>query len=150
MEQRKKVNKITSDQEYTDEEIRRWLWLRAVEWAAWPSFITQPIIPILVIFFDWWFALAFLFVFSLFLCLVRYKYINVRLANTAVLFVKLKWPIAIGSSIYLFIVGRYISGLVVLFWPGFLAGLLHIPAEVGRIELLFAKKIGYVDEDVEL
>jgi len=32
----------------------RWAWLRAVEWINWPSFITQPVVPVVLYFFDWW------------------------------------------------------------------------------------------------
>jgi hypothetical protein len=36
---------------YTEPELQRWLHLRAIEWAAWPAFITQPVVPILFMFF---------------------------------------------------------------------------------------------------
>ena len=61
----------------------------------------------------------------------------------------LKWPAAISAAIYLFIKGNYISGVLALLWP-LLAGFVCIPGKVGLIELAFAKKIGYVDQDAEL
>jgi len=53
---------------------------------------------------------------------------------------------AVGSAIYLFF--RVLGGLALL-WP-FLAGLISAPAQVGRLELALAKKIGYVDQEVRL
>lgn len=42
-----------NEYEHTDEENLKWSWLRAVEWGAFPIFVTQPIIPFLIFFFDW-------------------------------------------------------------------------------------------------
>jgi len=38
---------------YTPEEKERWIHLRALEWSAWPTFISQPTVPVLLIFFPW-------------------------------------------------------------------------------------------------
>ena len=36
--------------EHTEEENKRWCWLRACEWGQWPLFVSQPIIPPLLLF----------------------------------------------------------------------------------------------------
>jgi hypothetical protein len=136
--------------EFTESELQRWLWLRAVEWSNWPSFLAQPLAPILFIFFWWPYVLSGILVLDILWAYVRYSYANPRLANTgANLVAWLKWPAAIGAAIYLFIQGRYITGILALIWP-LLAGFVCIPAKVGQIELSFAKKVGYVDKDAEL
>lgn len=136
--------------ELTESELKRWLWLRAVEWANWPSFIFQPIAPILFIFFWWLYVLAGILILDILWASIRYSYVNPQLANIGAIFVTwFKWPAAIGAAIYLFILGGYIAGVLALFWP-LLAGFVCIPAKIGRVELAFAKKVGYVDTGAEL
>src|SRR5438874_12445690 len=36
---------------YSEPELQRWLHLRAIEWCAWPVFLSQPIVPLLLIWF---------------------------------------------------------------------------------------------------
>ncbi|MBI3669774.1 MAG: hypothetical protein HY237_08355 [Acidobacteria bacterium] len=137
--------------ETSEPQLRRWLWLRAAEWTNWPSFVSQPIVPVLFIFFPWLYVLAGVFLVDLLWALVRYRYINVRAANYAAYFVVFtKWPAAIGSAILLFVHHSYFAGIVAIVWPLGLSGIIGIPGQIGRIELLFAKKIGYVNEDAEL
>jgi hypothetical protein len=134
----------------TESELQRWLWLRAVEWANWPSFLSQPLAPILFIFLFWPYVIAGIFFLDIFWSSIRYSYVNPQLANSGAILVSwLKWPAAIGAAIYLSIQDNYISGVLALLWP-FLAGLICLPAKIGQIELAFAKKIGYVDQNVEL
>src|SRR5437773_10007994 len=88
---------------YTDGEIRRWLWLRAVEWAAFPAYLSQPVAPILFIFYPWYFVILCIFILGVLWCFVRYSFVSPSLAGAVVVpVVWLKWPTAIGSSIYLF------------------------------------------------
>lgn len=136
--------------DFTESELQRWLWLRAVEWSNWPSFLSSPLAPILFIFFWWPYVLAGIFVLDIFWASIRYSYVNPQLANAGAIFVAwLTWPAAISAAIYLFIKVNYISGVLALLWP-FLAGYVCIPAKIGLIELAFAKKIGYVDQNTEL
>jgi hypothetical protein len=83
-------------------------------------------------------------------CIIRYKFVSARLASAACLAVVwLKWPAAIGSSIYLFIHHQPTAAMVALIWP-FVAALSSLPFKIGIIELAFAKKIGFVSPDTEL
>lgn len=136
--------------EFTESELQRMLWLRAVEWSNWPMFISQPLVPILFIFFWWPYVLAAFFILDILWSTIRYSYVNLRVANIGATFVVwLKWPATIVAAIYLFIQGRYIVAALALVWP-LLSGLISIPGKIGLIELEFAKKIGYVDLDAEL
>ena len=135
---------------YSDEEIRRWLWLRAVEWGAFPAYLSQPVAPILFIFYPWYFVVLWIFVLGVVWCFVRYSFVSIHLAGAVVLpVVWLKWPAAIGSSIYLFCHHQIGGGVVALIWP-LVASFAGIPAKIGVIELTFAKKIGYAPHDAEL
>jgi len=135
---------------YSDEEIRRMLTLRAIEWAAWPTYVTQPIVPILFIFYQWYFVLFFIFIVGVPWCLLRYHLTSFHLATLVVpAVVWLKWPAAIGSSVYLFIHDQYVAGIIAILYP-LIAGFIGIPGKVGVIELSFAKQLGYVDKDATL
>ena len=129
---------------YTGPEIERWLHIRAIEWTAWPSFITQPIVPILLMFFPRYWMLLTVFLLGIPWCAVRYSFVSPRLAQLAVFFVLLKWPVAVGSATYLFVERNYVPTIIALLWP-MVAGLIGIPGKIGVVELELAKRLGYID-----
>ncbi|HEY5505570.1 MAG TPA: hypothetical protein VIK28_10475 [Sedimentisphaerales bacterium] len=139
---------------YTDDEIKRWLWLRAIEWGAFPAFLSQPVAPILFIFSPWYFVVLGVVALGLIWRFVRYSFVSVRVAGAVVVpIVWLKWPASIGSGIYLFIHHQPAAGVLALVWPfvaGWIGAATSFPTYVGTIELAFAKKIGYVSPDAEL
>ncbi|MGB7583100.1 MAG: hypothetical protein WBL85_11715 [Sedimentisphaerales bacterium] len=129
---------------WTNDEIKRWLWLRSIEWAALPAFVSQPLAPILFIFFPWYLVLGVVVILGVLWCLLRYLFVNVAFATIACcIVVWLKWPSAVGSAIYLFFHHHPLPAIIALLWP-LLAGFAGIPGKVGVIELAFAKKIGFV------
>jgi hypothetical protein len=135
---------------WTDTEIRRWLWLRAVEWNAFPSYSSQPLVPIMFIFFPWYLVIATVLALNILWTAMRYSYVNVAISKNAAYFVYFaKWPLTIGSAIYLFLHHELIPALIALAWP-WLAGFVGIPGKIGVIELALAKKIGFVPEDTVL
>jgi hypothetical protein len=135
---------------YTDDEIKRWLWLRAVEWSSLPAYLSQVIVPFLFIFYTWYEVVLAFFGVSLLWCLIRYFFVSVAVSNIACLVVVwLKWPVAIGSAIYLFGHKQLLAGVVALIWP-LVAAFTSPPGKVGVIELMLAKRIGFVSPDAEL
>lgn len=135
---------------FSDEELRRWLWLRAIEGTNWPAFLSQPIAPLLFLFFWWPYVVGSIVAVDILWAFIRYDFVSPRLATVGCLTVAwLKWPAALGSGIYLLGQHSYLAGVLALLWP-LLAGLIHVPpGQVGRVELLFAKAIGYVEQDTE-
>jgi hypothetical protein len=128
-------------------QLARWLWLRAAEWSNLPSFVSQPIVPILLIFFYWPFVLGGLFALDVLWAFVRYKYVNVRASSYIAKFVILtKWPAAIVSAIILFVHHRILAGTLAIAWPLGLGGLIAVPGQIGKLQILFAKKIGPIAE----
>ena len=124
--------------------------LRAVEWNALPAFLSQPLAPVLLIFFPWYWVLGSVLVLGLAWCAVRYLFVNVAVATVACLVVTwLKWPAAVGSAIYLFFRHEPVPAVVALLWP-LVAGFTGIPGNLGIIELAFAKKIGFVSSNAQL
>ena len=135
---------------WTEGEIKRRLWLRAVEWAAFPAYVSQPLAPIMFIFFPWYWVIATVVVLGVLSSFIRYSYVNVAIATFACFFVVwVKWPCAIGSAIYLFLCHQPVPAVIAVLWP-MLGGFVGIPGKVGVIELAFAKKIGFVPQDTEL
>ena len=136
---------------WTNAEIQKWLLLRAIEWSAFPAFVSQPLVPIMFLLFSWYWVIATVIVLNILWSRIRYSYVNIAVARMACHFVVFaKWPFAIGSAIYLFIHGQFVPGLIGLFCP-LLAGWITIPGgKVVVIELALAKKIGYVPDDAEL
>ena len=77
---------------------------------------------------------------------IRYRYISVTAASSAVLFVKFcSWPAAILSAVYLVLHHSYLSGILALAWPAGLSGVITVPGQTGRIELMLAQKVGYIE-----
>ena len=140
--------------QHTDQQNLRWCWLRAVEWAAFPAFLSQPVAPILFIFFPWYFVMLGVVTLGLVWRFVRYSFVSVRIASAVVVpVVWLKWPASIGSSIYLFLHHQPVAGVLALVWSfvaGWTGAAIGFPTQVGVIELAFAKKIGYAPQDAEL
>jgi len=135
---------------YTEAEIQRWLHLRAIEWSGFPGYISQIVAPILFIFYPWWQVLLAVVVVGLPWCVIRYWFVLPELSDKiCLLVVWFKWPVCIGSAIYLFFHQQPLPGVVALVWPLF-ARLLTLPGKVGIIELQFAKSIGYVPPDAEI
>jgi len=134
-------------EEYTDEEIKRWLWLRAVEWSAFPAYVSQVVAPILFIFYPWYLVVLALVILGLFWCLIRYSFVCVMLSKGACLIVVwFKWPVAIASAIYLFAHHEIAAGVAALIWP-LVAAFTIPPGKVGVVELALAKRIGFVPRD---
>jgi hypothetical protein len=139
---------------YTDDEIKRWLWLRAIEWGSFPAFVSQPVAPILFIFIQWYLVVLAVVALELIWRFVRYSFVSVRIAGAVVVpVVWLKWPASIGSGIYLWLHHKPVVGVLALVWSlvaGSIGAATGYPTYVGIIELAFAKKIGYVPPDAEL
>jgi hypothetical protein len=144
---------------FSEGELQRWLYLRAIEWSVWPAFVSQPIVPVLLIFFPAIWVLVGLLITDFLWRFIRYSFVSPSLANDGAFFVViLKWPSAIGSAIYLLVHQRYGMAVLALLWP-LLAGFVSAPGSllvavgagrptlVGQIELELAKRIGHVSRD---
>ena len=127
----------------TASQLDRWVWLRAAEWMNFPSFVSQPVVPVLLVFIPWLYVLAGVLLLDFIWVLLRYRYIHLRLAVYAAQFVIFtKWPAAIGSAAFLFLHHSPIAGVLAIAWPVGLSGVVVVPGKIGRIESLFAQEIG--------
>jgi hypothetical protein len=130
---------------WTEEEIKHWCWLRAIEWDAFPAYLSQLLAPPLFIFFPWYLVILAVFIFGALWCIVRIGFVSVALANFACIVVMWgKWPVALGSAIFLFFNHQLVAGVVSILWP-LIAGFVGLfPGKVGVHEIAFAKKLGFV------
>ena len=146
---------------YTNAEIERWIHLRAIEWSGWPTFISQPVLPVLLIFYPWHIVLVGLLCVDLVWQIIQHVFVSVQLSEISCFAVVwLKWPAALGSSIYLFLHGRYGIGILALLWPlcgsfvtaplDILLGWLRLRRSLGSISLALAKRLGYVSQAAQL
>lgn len=92
---------------------------RAIEWGRLPIFISQPLVPSLLIFLPAMYILSFFVIltgfWSFFLC---YRCINLGIANYAYFAVQWsKWFIAIACSAYLISRGEIATGILAILWP---------------------------------
>jgi hypothetical protein len=137
---------------HSDQDNLTWSWLRAVEWGRWPIFLSQPLAPILLLFFDWKAVILGVVAANfLWAVLVRYQFVNVPLAYLGALFVRLKWLAYPSVAIYLFLQKETIPALVALFWPLLIFVIGVVPTtQIGRIQKMFMAKLSYEAVPTEL
>jgi CheY-like chemotaxis protein len=136
--------------EFNEDEAVRWAWLRAIEWGAFPAYLSQLVAPILFVFYPWYYVLLGVVVLGIAWLPVRYTFVSVRLASVACLVVVLlKWPAAIVSSVFLFRHQEPVAGVVAILWTLLFAGLAGKPARVGILQSMFLNKIGVLPSDLD-
>ena len=100
--------------DFTPDELARLCWLRAVEWLAWPAFLSQPLLPILYVYYPVRQALMVTVLAGFVWILIRYNFMNLRLADLGCLWVRLKWITIPIGCLLLLRQGRY-AAVVILF-----------------------------------
>ena len=131
---------------YTEVEIKQYLMARAIEWNTWPGFLSQPIFPILIMFYKWWLVVLFILLIAMVWSLVKYRFVNVRLAEFGIFFAKLKWISIPACTIFFVSSASYILAILSILWP-MVAASLGAGGKIGDIELIFAKKLGFVTNE---
>ncbi|MCX6727851.1 MAG: hypothetical protein NTX11_03510 [Candidatus Saccharibacteria bacterium] len=130
---------------YSEDEILRFVQLRAMEWSSWPAFLSMGIGVFLLLKFG--ILHSILIVMSLnFVWTIFCKYIvNATIANYGVFVKKLMWVTCPGVSIYFFAHNNIKLAVVALFW-GIISMFLQIArfpgsAKVGDLERIFYSQI---------
>ena len=133
---------------YSDEENFRWCLLRGTEWGAWPLFVTQPIVPILLLYFHWWYIIFTLVALTWIWALIRYKFVSVILARYGAYFVFSKWFVSIGMAIYFLTKEQYFFAVFSGFYPLILLVIMFLvpPTKIGVLQNMFMNKLGYEKE----
>lgn len=131
--------------EHSNDDNLRWCWLRAVEWGRWPIFLSQPVAPILLLWFPWTYVISGTVVLNILWALfVRYRFISVFVADAGAMFVLLKWiswPVAVAL---LFLWHHQPEAWIAAFWPLLIFVLGAFPTtRIGRIQTMFMRALGY-------
>lgn len=131
--------------EFTVGELTRLCWLRAVEWLAWPAFISQTLLPVLYIFYPaYWVLLGVIVVCFLWLP-IRHRFASFRLATIGCFFVRLKWATIPTGIFCLLRERRFVAAAVALATP-WLASYLNFPAQMAAAVAGHPSEIGTVQE----
>jgi hypothetical protein len=121
---------------FTPDEIMRVSWLRAVEWLKWPSFVVQPLLPILYFFAPYRLILVAVLLANVVWLCVRYRFVSYTLATLGCLFVRLKWPIMLVCGVYFLWRQEYVLTILTALTPIVATG----------ISAPFVGKIGIVQQ----
>lgn len=136
----------------TSEELVRATWLRSVEWSKWPIFISQPLLPILllwcrpVVIGAWILALAYLWI------PIRSKFVSFKLATAGAFWVRLKWPVVLIMTVYFGLHHNWKLTLLSLFSPVvvLLVSALVVPGKIGLLQRQMYRELDFDPEEVQL
>jgi hypothetical protein len=137
--------------EHTDDENKRWCYMRAAEWVQWPLFVSQPIIPLLLFFTAPVTIFAGIILVGWLWSLIRYRIVNPDLAFLGCTFVVfLKWPSALICAGLLLWRNDYGLAVLSALWPAVALGLFALvpPGLIGVIEKKFFAKLLDIPESV--
>ena len=136
--------------EHSNDENLQWCFLRAVEWGRWPIFLSQPIAPVLLIWFSWREVILAVFAANLLWAMfIRYRFVSVGAADAATFVVLLKWLLWPTATAYLFDTGRKPECWVALAWPVLIFVIGAFPStRIGRIQTKFMFALGYEPTEV--
>jgi hypothetical protein len=150
--------------EHSDQDNLQWSLLRGIEWSGWPLFMSQPIVPVLLYFYDWYWVLIGVFLVTLlWRVTVLQWFVSVRLVSIGPLFVLLKFLTCPLMAFLIWRQGHHLVALLALLWPfagmilsGSLLTIIHgflglfIPVlspertiHVGPIQNRFMNALGY-------
>ena len=148
--------------EHSFEENSRWSYLRAVEWKALPAFLSQPIVPLLLLKFHWYQVVIYLLVGGLITALIwhplRWRLVNIGVASATAIFVNFtRWPFAIIAACILIFRGEWIDSIFALVngtgaIAGYLPGLFFAGGAkgIGDFEVKFMRNLGYEMPDLSV
>lgn len=132
---------------YTHIEIEQYLLLRAIEWSNFPNYLSQPLVPILLMFYPWYLVIPSVLGVNVLWSLLRYKFINAEIACLVVTPIRiLTWPSAIGCAIALLMHEFYGTAFLALIWPA-IVGYFSIPAKYGVIEREIGSQLGFKENE---
>jgi hypothetical protein len=135
---------------WTENEVARACHLRALEWAAWPAFVSQPIVPLLYLQYSWWAVLLAVLVATLLWEPFCTRIANMRIATFGVFFSRLKW-LTIPVACVVLVAKNHIALAILALGTPFIVGLLRAPFSLlriqspplGPIEIRFMTQLGY-------
>jgi hypothetical protein len=110
-------------------------------------FMSQPIAPLLLIFFPIEYVIGLFVGLNLLWATIRYRWTSVPMASIGPLFTSPKWLLSIGAAIYLYQAHDIPRALVALLWPlesGYLGAIVP-PTQIGILQGQFMSALGLED-----
>ncbi len=134
-----------SPTDHTDHENLQWAWLRAVEWGDWPIFISQPVAPIVLLFFPWWSVIIVVIVINVTWSLfVRYNVVITSLAFWGAIFCSIEVDfLPVRHDIFSGATVREGTAALALFWPLVILVAPRASTQIGVIQTMFMQCLGY-------
>lgn len=131
------------DASWTDVEIKKLIWIRAIEWCNWPAFISGAAVPILLLWITWWKVLVGVIIINSLWATVRHSVHNLKIANIAALLVTPgQWPVMLICTVIQGVHRHWLLAILSAAWP-FVHGLISFPGgKIGLIEYNFASELG--------
>jgi hypothetical protein len=135
----------------TSDEIVKATWLRAVEWSKWPTFVAQPLLPLLFTFYPVWAVCVGVIVATWLWLLFRYRFVSYRLASYAAVWVRLKWPMILVFGIYALWHHQWYRGIAICISHLITMALVPFspPGQIGVLQKRFMSSVGFDPENVE-
>jgi hypothetical protein len=137
----------TPSQQSFDENAA-WARLRAIEWKALPAFISQPIVPVLLLGFNWYVIMIGIVLLAFVWRPIRWRSVNIPIASATAIFVTfLKWPSAIAMGAFFLYEGLWLNSFISFFWPLLVILVSYAyaggPKGLGDYEVRFMQEMGY-------
>jgi hypothetical protein len=126
---------------HSGEDNLRWSWLRAVEWGRWPIFLSQPLAPVLLIWWPWREVILAVFVANcIWAVFIRNHFASRGMALLGVYVVATRWLTWPASVIYLFFEHKNPEASIALAWPLLILPIgAFTPPRIGRIQAAFMR-----------
>jgi hypothetical protein len=104
--------------QHSHSENTHWLLLLSIEWVNWPLFISQPVVPIALYFYEWQqTVLTVIFATVLWRLAIAPRFISVLLADLGPLFIQLKFLTCPIMAFLIWKQGDWTRAVLALLWP---------------------------------
>ncbi len=139
---------LWSPSQHSFEVNAKWANLRAMEWIAFPAFVSQPLVPILLLKFRWYEIIIGLILAAFIWNPIKWYCVNIPLASASAIFVVfMKWPLTIGMGSFFLYKGMWLNAGMSFCWTLLVFAVMPLYAVgsrgIGAFELRFMQKMGY-------
>jgi len=134
--------------EHSFEENAYWARLRAIEWKAFPAFISQPIASVLLLGFNWYVIMIGIILAAFVWRPIRWRFISIPIASASAIFVAFtKWPLTIVMGAFFLYKSMWLNSFIAFFWPLLVIAVSYAYAGgtkgIGDYEVRFMQEMGY-------
>lgn len=134
--------------EHSFDENAAWARLRAIEWKALPAFLSQPVVPVLLLGLNWYVIVIGIGLLALVWRPIRWRFVSIPTASASAIFVAFtKWPLAIAVGAFFLYKGMWLNSFISFFWPLLVTVVSLVyaggPKGLGDYEVRFMQEMDY-------